>query len=137
MLTFIRVYPPTSLAKSVARAENVTRIEFGFLDDATQKKKTLAFHQCANVRFIMDFDVLADQCVFGTEGSKAQVDVSRMRQFIQSQRRHWRTEYMPPFSKDKPIRQKLKSIRSYVLFKVAFYGGTAEVLAKNFKLKAE
>jgi hypothetical protein len=129
VLTFVRMYPPTS------RTNNLTRIEFGFLDDATHKKKTLLFHQCANIRFIMDFDVLADQCVFGTEGSSAQVDILRMRKFVQSQRSHWRVEYMPPMPKDKPIRKKLRSIRSYVLFKVAFFGGTAEVLARNFELK--
>lgn len=129
VLTFVRVHPPTS------RPKNITRIEFGFLDDATHKMKILLFHQCANIRFIMDFDVLADQCVFGTDASVAQVDVSRMRKFVLSQRSHWRVEYMPPMPEDKPIRRKLKSIRSYVLFKVAFFGGTAEVLAKNFTLK--
>lgn len=125
----MRVDPPTS------RPKNITRIEFGFLDDATHKKKTLLFHQCANIRFIMDFDVLADQCVFGTDSSIAQVRVSQMRKFIRSQRSHWRLEYRPPMAKDQPIRKKLKSIRSYVLFKVAFFGGTAEILARNFELK--
>ena len=125
----MRAHLPTS------RQKNITRIEFGFLDDATHKKKTLIFHRCANIRFIMDFDVLADQCVFGTDSSTAQVAVSRMRKLVLSQRPHWRVEYMPPMPEDKPIRRKLTSIRSYALFKIAFFGGTAEVLAKNFELK--
>jgi hypothetical protein len=129
VLTFVRVHLPT------ARQKNITRIEFGFLDDASHKKKILLFQQGANIRFIMDFDVLADQCVFGTDSSIARVDVARMRKFIHSQRSHWRVEYMPPMPKDKPIRKKLRSIRRYTLFKVAFFGGTAEVLAKNFELK--
>ena len=83
----------------------------------------------------MDFDVLADPCVFGTDSSVSQADASGMRKFIPSQRPHGRVEYMPPGPRDKPIRRKLKSIRSYVLFKVAFFGGTAEVLAKNFEGK--
>ena len=129
MLTFVSIRPPTSATK------NLTRIEFGFLDDATRKKKSLLFYKCANIRFIMDFDVLVDQCVFGTDSSIARVRVSQMRKFIRSQRSHWRLEYMPPMAKDQPIRKKLKSIQSYVLFKVAFFGGTAEILARNFELK--
>ncbi len=85
----------------------------------------------------MDFDVLADGCIFGTKGSIARFDIPRMRRFIKSQRRHWRVEYMPPMPKDKPIQKKLKSIRSYVLFTIGFFGGTAEVLAKNCKLKTD
>jgi hypothetical protein len=100
MLTFVRVHPPTLGMK------NLTQIEFGFLDDTTHKKKTLLFHRCADIRFIMDFDVLADQCIFGREGSIAQVDVSQMREFIRSRRPHWRLECMPPMPEDKPSRKK-------------------------------
>ena len=47
---------------------------------------------------------------------------------------HWRTTYMPPMTKDKPVRKKLASLRSYILFRVAFFGGTAEILAKHYNL---
>lgn len=94
----------------------------------------LSFHSCANFRFVVDFDVLAYQWFFGTDGSVAKTDVQRMRRFVRAQMSHWRTTYMPPMPKDEPIRKKMASIRSYILFRVAFFGGTVEVLAKNYRL---
>jgi hypothetical protein len=48
---------------------------------------------------------------------------------------HWRTTYMPPTPKDKPVRRKLACLRNFILFRVAFFGGTAEILAKNYRLR--
>jgi hypothetical protein len=124
----LKIHPPR-------RRTNVTRIEFKFLDDSSQAPKVLSFHSCANFRFVMDFDVLADRWYFGTCGSIAKTDVQRMRKFVRAQMSHWRTTYMPPMPKDKPVRKKLASLRSYILFRVAFFGGTAEILAKNYKLR--
>jgi hypothetical protein len=83
----------------------------------------------------MDFDVLAFQWFFGTHGSNARADLRRMRKFVMSQTSHWRTTHAPPMPKDKPIRKKLESIKNYILFRVSFFGGTAEILAKNYKLR--
>src|ERR1700722_7604823 len=115
--------------------KNLTGIDFQFRDDGTKAIKPLSFQSCANLRFVMDFDALAYTWFFGVEGSIAKTDVQRMKKFVRSQMSHWRTAYMPPMSKDQPIRKKLKSIGSYILFQVRFFGGTAEVLAKNYKLK--
>jgi len=115
--------------------KNLTGIDFQFRDDGTKAIKPLSFQSCANLRFVMDFDALAYTWFFGVEGSIAKTDVQRMKKFVRSQMSHWRTAYMPPMSKDQPIREKLKSIGSYILFKVRFFGGTAEVLAKNYKLR--
>lgn len=126
-LLSVRIHPPRKWS-------NFTKIDFEFQDDATKALKTLSFHTCANFRFVMDFDVLADGWFFGTHGSVAKTDVQRMRKFVRAQMSHWRTTYMPPTPKDKPIRKKMASIRSYVLFRVTFFGGTVEVLAKNYTL---
>jgi len=122
----LEIHPPR-------RRTNVTRIDFKFLDDSTKTLKVLSFHSCANFRFVMDFDVLADRWYFGTCASEARTNIQRMKQFVRSQLSHWRTTYMPPMPKNMPIRKKLASIRGYILFRVMFFGGTAEVLAKNFK----
>jgi hypothetical protein len=42
---------------------------------------------------------------------------------------------MPPTPKNKPITKTLKSIRGYVLFRITFFGGTAEILAKTFTIR--
>jgi len=127
-LLSVKIHPPRSLSK-------FARIIFELQDDSSGAVKVLSFRSCANVRFVMDFDVLASNWHFGnTEGSSANTNISRMRLFIEANRAHWRTKYMPPIPKNKPIRNKLESIRSYVLFRVTFFGGTVEILAKNYSI---
>ena len=126
-LTGLTVQPPRG-------RNNFTRIEFELQDYSTDSVKVLSFHSCANFRFVMDFDVLADNWHFGnTEACVAKTDLRRMRRFVRAQMSHWRTTYMPPMPRNKPIGKKLASIRSYILFRVAFFGGTAEVLAKSYR----
>jgi hypothetical protein len=114
---------------------NIARIDFEFRDVATNAKKMLSFHGCANLRYIMDFDVLANNRFAQTEQTKCNADTKRMKEFIRAQMPHWHVQYMPPSPKDLPIRKKLSSIRNYRLFKVRFFGGTAEVLARRFTVK--
>jgi hypothetical protein len=125
----LRIYPPRS-------RHNFARVEFEFKDDSTESIKVLTFYSCANFRFVTDFDVLGDNWHIGnTKASVANTDVKHMTKFVRSQLSHWRTTYMPPMPKNKPISKKLASIRTYVLFRVAFFGGTAEILAKNYKVR--
>jgi hypothetical protein len=106
-----------------------------FEDDATGAKKLLSFHNCGNLRFVMDFDVLANNWFAQTRGAGAIADIPKMKKFVTTQKMHWRTIYMPPQPSDRPIRKKLRRIRSYRLFKIRFFGGTLEILARSFKLK--
>jgi hypothetical protein len=128
ILKLVTIHPSST-------ARNLTSIDFEVEDHSTRTTKLLSFHSCANVRFSMDFDVLASNWFANTEGSAADTNAQKMRKFIAAQKPHWRTTYMPPQPKDRPIRKKLSSIRDYALFKVKFFGGTVEILAKNFKLK--
>jgi hypothetical protein len=59
-----------------------------------------------------------------------------MKEFVLVQMRHWWTTYMLPQPKNKPIKKKLRNIRNYILFRITFFGGTAEILAKNYQLEA-
>lgn len=127
-LKALKLHPPSG-------RNDFTSIDFELQDDSTNSVKVLSFHGCANFRFVMDFDVLADNWPFNTESSAAKTDVTRMRQFVKVQMAHWRTTYMPPMIKDKPVRKKLVTLRSYILFRVTFFGGTAEILAKHYSLK--
>jgi len=129
VLTGLTVRPPRTRS-------NFTRIDFEFLDHSTRSGKILSFYSCANFRFVADFDVLADNLNAGnTWASAAKGDVTRMKKFVMTQQSHWRTVYMPPMPKDKPIRRKLRSIKGYILFRLSFFGGTAEVLSKNYRLR--
>jgi hypothetical protein len=128
VLTAVRIHPSRT-------GSNFTRIEFELLDNIARFAKVLSFRSCANFRFVADFDVLTDNSKAGnTWASTAKGDAGRMKRFVKAQISHWRTAYMPPMPKDKPIRKKLKSIEDYILFRLSFFGGTAEVLAKKYRL---
>jgi hypothetical protein len=50
----LRIYPPRS-------RRNFARVELEFKDDSTESVKVLTFYSCANLRFVADFDVLAQE----------------------------------------------------------------------------
>lgn len=114
---------------------NVTQIDFRLCDDSTRKEKVLSFRGCANLRYVMDFDVVADNWFAQTKSFAQEVDQNTMRRFVQAQTAYWNIKYMPPFPKDKPIRKKLSALSSYRLFKIKFFGGLAEILAKRAVLQ--
>lgn len=114
--------------------KNHARIDFKLRDDSTNREKLLSFFDCANIRYVMDFDVLADNWFAQTDTSIAKINGDQMKKFVRSQTAHWHVRYMPPQTKDKPVRKKLSTIGNYIFFKVMFFGGTAEILAKDYKL---
>jgi hypothetical protein len=113
---------------------NRTRIDIRLRDDSTDKEKLLSFLGCANIRYVMDFDVLADNWYAQTNASIAKSDAVQMKKFVHSHSAHWHVRYMPPIPQDKPVRKKLAEIGKYVLFKLMLFGGTIEILARNCKL---
>ena len=102
------------------RRKNLTKIDFQFRDDGTKAIKTLSFQSCANIRFVMDFDALAYTWFFGVEGSVAKTEVQ---------------------TNDKICEIANVALANCMhaadvnLFQVRFFGGTAEVLANNYKLR--
>jgi hypothetical protein len=124
-LTSITIDPPH-------KKTGTATIHIELSHDGTGARKLLSFRRCANLRMNMDFDVLADNWFAQTKGALASSKSNQLRKFVQGQRRHWGTEYMPPSPSNKPTRKKLASLKSYSLFRVRFFGGTIEVLAKEF-----
>jgi len=127
-LVSVRIWPPHT-------QKNSATIEFELEDDGTGKLKTLTFLGCANLRFVMDFDVLAEMFFAQTYGASCSAEIARMRRLVRSQKKHWRTEFMPPLLPATPIRKKIATIRRYHLFTVKFFGGTVDILARDFKIK--
>lgn len=103
-LVSVRICPPSTNTA-------VARIDFELLDDSSRAKKVLSFRSCANVRFIMDFDVIADNWFAQTQGTTSQTDMKRPQKFVRAQMGHWHVKYMAPSPRNKPIRKKLSSIR--------------------------
>lgn len=127
-LKFVRIHP--GVKRGVGG-----RVDFSFADYTTKKAKSISFRECANLRCILDFDVLADNWFAQTEGVDCINDAKRMEKFVRAQVAHWHVRYMPPTPKDRPIRRKIASIRRYHLFRVRFFGGTFEVLAKRYLVR--
>jgi hypothetical protein len=117
------------------KRNELATIRVDLRDDTTGIKKTLALTGCANVRWSMDFDVLADNWFAQTAAFKIDTDLGKLKLFVKTQRRHWRVRYMPPSSPEEPIRRKMASIRSFRLFQITFRGGTLEVLAKHIRIR--
>src|SRR5258706_3237479 len=109
-LRSIKIYP-------LHKKTNSTNIDLEFIDDSTGLSKLLSFRGCANLRYVMDFDVLANNWFAQTKRAVSMTDVERMEKFVLAQMSHWRVNYMPPAPKNKPIRKKLLSIEKYLLFR--------------------
>lgn len=93
-----------------------TIVKLEWIDDGSGHTKWLTFHGCRNL-------------------ASASPDTEKVKKFVNGQRPHWRTGYMPPLPKDSPVRSKLASLGSFTLFKINFQVGTIEVLAKRFTLR--
>src|SRR5215468_4830114 len=92
------------------RGKIYARVDLAFRDDSTHKGKLLSFIDCANLRVVMDFDVLSDNWFAPTDASTAKTDLGRMRRFVLVQKAHWHTKYVPPAPSNLPIRKKLSTI---------------------------
>jgi hypothetical protein len=103
-------------------------------DDSNQSPKKLIFLRCGNIRFNADMDVLADNVFAATHSANAYRNIEKSLRFIRSQRRHWRTRYMPPSPADLPVRRKRSNLKHLNVYVVRFFGGTLEVLAAGFRL---
>ena len=124
-LTAISIRPPK-------RRNSSASIDLELSDDSSGKTKHLRFIGCANVRLILDFDVLGANWFAQTNRLTCIEDLVKKKVFIQSQRSHWHTTYVE--GPDTPIQEKLASIDSYRLFRITFFGGTMEVLAQKLRV---
>ena len=108
----------------------VVRLEL--VDDGSGKTKWLSFFGCANIRQNLDIDVLAVS--FFAQGQKAEAfnDRKRLEKLIGSHKAHWRTTYVPPSPENLAIREKLASLRSFVLFKIGFHGARRRSVGSRF-----
>jgi hypothetical protein len=90
------------------------------------------FIGCANLRVALDFDVLASNLPPNTSSVDAYVDANLMREFMQSQKRDWDVGYGKMRS---PLDAKLDAIDTLVFFRIQFFGGVVEIIAKEFLIE--
>jgi hypothetical protein len=126
----IRIIPSTSRRRN-------SIVEVDLTQYVSNKPRRLRLTGCANITFVADFAVLTDNAFANTERVQAFGDEERIHAIILSQMGELNIEYLDEHhcaSEEHPSLQKLKKISSYVLFRIAFYGGTLEVIAEGFRI---
>jgi len=81
----------------------------------------------------MDFDVLADNLPPNTSRVDADTDLDRIRSLMESQESDWDVGYGRRASS--PLTKKLAALGEFVFFRVQFFGGALEVIAREYRLK--
>jgi hypothetical protein len=95
--------------------------------------RVIRFYRCTNLKVAMDFDVLADNLPPNTSSVGADTNQNRMRRLIKSQKADWDVTYEPV--SQPPIVAKLRSLDELVYFRVQFFGGVVDVIARRFEVK--
>jgi hypothetical protein len=109
-------------------------VEVVLEDYDTNELIEIIFEQPGNISFTGDFDVLLDNAGFGnTSHTKASTDPDKILRTINRQKSKWNVKYAEDMRS--PIEKKTNNIDKYIAFKLLFFGGSLEVLAKNYKIK--
>ena len=107
-------------------------IEIRLSPHQSQVKRLLQFIGCTNLRVALDFDVLAGNLPPNTSRVDAHGDAALMRELMQAQKRDWDVGYG---SMRSPLDDKLDAVDELVCFRVHFFGGVVEVIAREFLIE--
>lgn len=107
-------------------------IELRLSPNHSQKKRLVQFIGCANLRVELDFDVLASNFPPNTSRVESHVDAGLMRELMHSQKRDWDVGYG---SMRSPLDYKLDAMDELVSFRVQFFGGVVEIIAREFLIE--
>ena len=97
-----------------------------------RRRRTLEFSGCTNVQFIVDADVLLDNAPSNTSGVAASAQVAAVRGLMNRHKSAWGVRYDRAID---PLPQKLKAANALTIFRVQFFGGKLEVVARNYRLR--
>jgi hypothetical protein len=123
-----------SILPSQTRADAAgSVIEIRLSPHQSQIVRVLQFIGCANLRVGLDFDVLANNLPTNTSRVDAHVDANLMRELMQSQKGDWDVGYGKRRS---PLDDKLDVMDELVCFRVQFFGGVVEVIARDFLIES-
>jgi L-ascorbate metabolism protein UlaG (beta-lactamase superfamily) len=126
----VRIFHSTSRRRS-------SRVEVDLTEYVTHRPRRLVLTGCANLSFVADFDVLTDNAFANTEAVFASMDEEHIREIMEAQMAHVNVDY---FKEDDtpsdyhPTRRKLTDLSAFILFRITFFGGTLEVVARGFTL---
>src|SRR5437660_1587829 len=90
--------------------------------------RVIQFTGCANLRVAMDFDVLADNLPPNASRVDADTNLDRIRNLMESQECDWDVGYGRQATS--PLTKKLGTLGELVFFRVQFFGGALDVIAR-------
>ena len=82
----------------------------------------------------MDFDVLAGNLPPNTSGVDAHANPNRMRDLMEAQRKDWGVEYEG--TSVSPLVSKVTELGELVCFRIQFFGGALDVIARDYTVTA-
>ena len=109
-------------------------VEIQLLHYSEKKLLCIRFPGCANLRVAMDFDVLAQNLPPNTSRPGAHTNLNQMRDLIHSQKKDSDVAYAPGV--ESPLTRKLAAMDAFVAFRVQFFGGVVDVIARNYQVGA-
>jgi hypothetical protein len=121
--------------------KNPTTVEFIF--EARRKpanksiKRVLTLKGCVNLRFSIDFDVLAANASSpkSSAGQTSNVEMNAsldcIRRLVKANEPEWNVEY--PANEANPATYKLQRRGEFIFVKVLLHGGTLEMVAHDFE----
>jgi hypothetical protein len=119
---------------SQLRGEGVqSLVEIQLLHYSEKKLRHIRFFGCANLRVAMDFDVLAQNLPPNTSRVEAHANLNQMRDLIRSQKKDWDITYAPGV--ESPLTSKLAAMDDLISFRVQFFGGAVDVIARNYEVQ--
>ena len=130
----IKILPPR-------KKNDPSNIEFLFFDPDESVERLLRVKQCANLRFSMDFDILADNTSGpkSSAGQTSNVEVSGCRECIERVLKQgmadWNVEYPP--RDDTPATYRVYQLQKFILVKVWLCGGTLAIVARDFEIETK
>ncbi len=130
----IDFHDDTVVSISVEPSENLSDDKILVELDRHWENRTrfVEFQECGNVSIHIDFDVLRDNAPNNTVGADIERNKKDLVKTVSSFRPNWNVGYEEGM--EEPINSKLKEIDNYSLFKLLFFGGVLEVLAKKFSV---
>ena len=109
-------------------------VEIQLLHHSAKKLRYIRFSGCTNLRVTMDFDVLAQNLPSNTSRVEAHTNLNQMRDLIHSQKKDLDVTYAPGV--ESPLTKKLAVMGELVAFRVQFFGGVVDVIARNYQVEA-
>lgn len=105
-------------------------IEIQLCKHSENTNRLIRFVGCSNLRVAFDFDVLVNNLPPNTAQVEADIDHGRIEQLMRSQKADWGVKYSQKTRT--PLERKLECVGELVIFRVQFFGGIVEIIARDF-----